>query len=358
MKHPHSTHSFQTKLKVFRKLVLIIFCLLACGAGLVLFGRMDDIVYARGVIEGLREYEIKSTVQSRISALHFHPGDNVRKGDLLLEIDDRELKEKHLQLTRLIMELEAELKLKEAQLALTRHDPLPKEYRHTSIKVQEAREKEVKSRRELQTFRELRAKDAIAEMELQRKEIEYIQHQAELKRQEDDFQKLRTGMAEKIIAAAEAEINWLKSRLEGRKKELTMLETRLSEYQFRAPEHGTLAYIPTKIGEYVAPGDVLAILAADGPRKFKAYVNEKDIYKVREGNKVRVASSQYNYFEYGYFEGEVYAIDELPQQQGTHNCYTVRIRMDRKANTLRLGSTGEAEIIVGRDFIFRVLSGL
>ncbi len=358
MKHAQSSNSFQAKLKVFRKLALIIFCLIACGVGMTLFGKMDDIVYGRGVVEGLREYEIKSTVQSRISALHFRPGDNVRKGDLLLEIDDRELKQKHLQLSHKIMELEAELKLKEAQLALTRHDPLPKEYRHTSIQVQEAREKEVKSRRELQTFRDLRAKDAIAEMELQRKEIEYIQHQAELKRHEEDFQKLRTGMAAKIIAAAEAEINWLKSRLEGRKKELIMLESQLSEYQFRAPEHGTLAYIPTKIGEYVAPGDTLAILAADGPRKFKAYVNEKDIYKVREGNKVRMASSQYNYFEYGYFEGTVYAIEELPQQQGTHNCYAVRIRMDKKANTLRLGSTGEAEIVVGRDFIFRVLSGI
>ncbi|MBO5688329.1 MAG: HlyD family efflux transporter periplasmic adaptor subunit [Lentisphaeria bacterium] len=358
MKHAPSSNSFQTKLKVFRKLMFIIFCLLACGAGMVLLGRMDDIVYGRGVIEGLREYEIKSTVQSRISALHFRPGDNVRKGELLLEIDDRELKQKHLQLSHTVMELEAELKLKEAQLALTRHDPLPKEYRHTSIQVQEAREKEVKSRRELQTFRDLRAKDAIAEMELQRKEIEYIQHQAELKRQEEDFQKLRSGMADKIIAAAEAEIAWLKSRLNGRKKELAMLETQLSEYQFRAPEHGTLAYIPTKIGEYVAPGDTLAILAAEGPRKFKAYVNEKDIYKVREGNKVRIASSQYNYFEYGYFYGTVYAIEELPQQQGTNNCYAVRIRMDEKANMLRLGSTGEAEIIVGRDFIFRVLSGI
>ena len=358
MKNHHSVHSFQTKLKVFRKLVLIIFCLLALGTGLVLLGKMDDIVCGRGVIEGLREYEIKSTVQSRITALHFRPGDNGRKGDLLLEIDDRELKQKHLQLAHSIVELEAELKLKEAQLALTRHDPLPKEYRHTSILVQEAREKEVKSRRELMTFRELRAKDAIAEMELQRKEIEYIQHQAELKRQEEDLQKLRSGMAAKIIAAAEAEIAWLNSRLDGRKKELAMMEKQLSEYRFRAPENGTLAYIPTKIGEYVAPGDILAILAADGPRKFKAYVNEKDIYKVREGNKVRMASSQYNYFEYGYFEGVVYAIDELPQQQGTHNCYTVRIRMDKKANTLRLGSTGEAEIIVGRDYIFRVLSGL
>ena len=99
MKHAPSSNSFQTKLKVFRKLMFIIFCLLACGAGMVLLGRMDDIVYGRGVIEGLREYEIKSTVQSRISALHFRPGDNVRKGDLLLEIDDRELKQKHLQLS-------------------------------------------------------------------------------------------------------------------------------------------------------------------------------------------------------------------------------------------------------------------
>lgn len=358
MNRQQSANSFQKKLKIFRKLALIIFALLALGTAMVLLGRMDDVVYGRGVVAGTREYEIKSTVQSRITALHFQPGANVRKGDLLLEIDDRELKQKHLQLSHTVMELEAELKMKEAKLALTRHDPLPKEYRHTSIQVEEAREKEVKSHRELLTFRELRAKDAIAEMELQRKEIEYIQHQAELKRQENDFRKLRTGMAEKIIAAAEAEIVWLKSRLEGRKKELAMMEQQLSEYQFRAPENGTIAYIPTKIGEYVAPGDLLVILAADGPRKFKAYVNEKDIYKVREGNKVRMASSQYNYFEYGYFEGTVYAIDELPQQQGTHNCYTVRIKMDKKANSLRLGSTGEAEIIVGRDFIFRVLSGL
>ena len=103
MKNHHSVHSFQTKLKVFRKLVLIIFCLLALGTGLVLLGKMDDIVYGRGVIEGLREYEIKSTVQSRITALHFRPGDNVRKGDLLLEIDDRELKQKHLQLAHSIV---------------------------------------------------------------------------------------------------------------------------------------------------------------------------------------------------------------------------------------------------------------
>ena len=36
MKHAPSSNSFQTKLKVFRKLMFIIFCLLACGAGMVL----------------------------------------------------------------------------------------------------------------------------------------------------------------------------------------------------------------------------------------------------------------------------------------------------------------------------------
>jgi len=353
-----SVNSFRNKLKVFRKLGCIIALLILAGLLLVLLGRMDDVVYGRGVIEGLREYEIKSTVQSRISALHFRPGDNVKKGDLLLEIDDRELKEKHLQLQHTVKELEAEVRMKEVKLELTRHDPLPKEYRHTSIKVEEAREREVKSRRELLTFRELRTRDAISEMELQRKEIEYIQHQAELKSQEEDYRKLQTGLAQKIVAAAEAEIEWLKSRLAGRQKELAMLETQLSEYRFRAPEDGTLAYIPTKIGEYVAPGDTIAVLAAAGPRKFKAYIDEKYIHKVREGNKVRVASSQYNYFEFGYFYGKVYAIDELPKQQGLRNCYTVRIRMDKNADHLRLGSTGEAEIIVGRDFIFRVLSGI
>jgi len=79
---------------------------------------------------------------------------------------------------------------------------------------------------------------------------------------------------------------------------------------------------------------------------------------VRENQKVRIASSQYNYFEYGYFTGKVFAIDELPLAVGSRNCYAVRILLDENKLPLRLGSTGDAEIIVGRDYIFRVLSGL
>ena len=83
---------------------------------------------------------------------------------------------------------------------------------------------------------------------------------------------------------------------------------------------------------------------------------EKDIYKIQEGQHIRVKSSQYNYFEHGYFTGKIYAIDELPRLIGNTPYYTVRINLDdRPDKPLRLGSTGGVEILTGRNFIFKII---
>lgn len=350
--------NFREKVRLFRRLIIIMVLLLFGGFGAILLGRMDDTVIGRGVVEGLREYEMKSAVQSRIVTLEKHNGDTVKKGELLLTLDDRELTEARLKLANQIRELEAEIETRNYALEITRRDPLPKEYRHTEIATVESREREIKSRHELEVFRKLREREAISEMELQKKELEYLKVQAELKKNEEDLRKLRDGLATQIIAHAENELELLRRRLAGRKSELQLLADREKEYRFIAPEDGTISYIPTKVGIYVAPGDTLAILAAAGPKKFTAYIDEKQIHKVREGQRARIASSQYNYFEYGYFHGKVYAIDELPVLRGNRNCYGVRILLEDGVKPLRLGSTGEAEIITGRDYIFKVLSGM
>ena len=351
-------NSFHRQLKVFRRLVLVLFGLILLGAGMLLLGKMEDTVEGRGAVYGLREYELKSSVTSRITAIHHRTGDVVKKGTVLLELDDRDLQEELQKLRNTIRELEAEIEVDTWKLAVLRHDPLPKEYRHTAIELEEYRERVLKSGHEVEVFRGLRDKGVVSPLEFEQKELEFVKNKAGLKKLEDDLVKLQSGLAQKIISEAETGLELLRRRLESRRSELVMLEKHVADYRFVAPEDGTVGMIPTKTGIYVEPGQELVVLAASGPKKFIAYIDEKYIYKVREKQRVRIASSQYNYFEYGYFYGKVYAIDELPQPVGTRNCYAVRILLEESRYPLRLGSTGEAEIITGRDYIFRVLTGL
>lgn len=351
-------NSFRHKLRTFRRLGLIAFILVVTGTVIVLLGRMEDSVSGFGVVSGLREYELKSQVGSKITAIHRKIGDRVNKGELLLELDDRNFQEELLRLGNAVSELEMEIEVKIWELEVLRHDPLPKEYRHTGIELEESRERMAKSLYEREVYKQLMEKKVVSTFEYQKRELEYIKNEAIFKKLEEDYAKLKSGLAEKILSKVQTGIELLKRRLASRKSELEMLRKHAGDYQFTAPENGVISFIPNRLGLYVEPGESLVTLAAEGPLKFTVYVDEKDIWKVREELPARIASSQYNYFEHGYFRGTVYAIDELPVARGARNCYAVRILLEPGTRQLRLGSTGEAEIIIGRDYIFRVLSGI
>ncbi|WP_176011964.1 HlyD family secretion protein [Victivallis sp. Marseille-Q1083] len=349
--------NFRTQLRTFRILIVVLLLLILSGFALVVFCTMEETVEGRGVVEGMREYELKSSVQSRIKRIHKKNGDPVKAGELLLELEDRDLQGEIEMLRNAISELEVEIVVKTWSLAVLKHDPLPPEYRYTTITLEECRERVEKSKFELETFRGLYEKGVISLMELQKKEMEHLKNTSELQKLETDYAKLQDGLAEKIIAQAENELELLKLRLKGRQSELKIKEAAENEYRFLAPEDGTISYIPTKLGSYVEPGETLISMAAAGPKKFIAFIDEQQIHKVRENQAVRISSSQYNYFDYGYFKGKVYLIEELPETRGDRTYYRVRILIEDEPYPLRLGSTGEAEIITGRNRIIRFLTG-
>ena len=349
-------NSFQSKIKIFRILVYVIIFLLLLGAGIVLMGKMEDIVEGRGSVAGRREYYMKAKVRSSIRQVFFRNGDFVKKGQVMLTLDDRDYQEHCLKLKNAISELEAEVRSADAALAALRIDPLPKEYRHSKITLDEFKKREIREKESLTAFRNLQKSGAVPLVEINKREIDFIHNQSELKRAEQDVKLIEKGLAQKIIFQKEAELKLLQIRLENLKKEYEFYLRHSSDYAFTAPEDGYISYIPTKIGIYVEHGDDIITFAAQGDKKFIASIHEKDIYKIQEGQTVRVKSSQYNYFEHGYFYGKIYAIDEIPRQIGNISYYTVRINLhDRTDKILRLGSTGGVEILTGRDFIFKIL---
>ena len=349
-------NSFHKKAKLFRVLILIIFLLIISGLSMILLCKMEDIIEGRGVVAGKREYYMKSRVRSTISGIFFKSGDFVRKGQLMLTLDDRDYQEHCLKLRSSISELEAEIKAAESALKASRLDPLPKEYRHAEISFKEYSNRIVREKESLDAYRNLQKSGAVPLVEINKEEIEFIHNQGELERIRRDVQLIKNGLPQAIISQKEAELSLLKTRLANFKKELDFYLQHSADYSFTAPEDGYVSNIPTKIGIYVDAGDDIITFAARGDKKFLAQIHEKDIYKIQEGQHIRVKSSQYNYFEHGYFTGKIYAIDELPRLIGNTPYYTVRINLDDKPDKpLRLGSTGGVEILTGRDFIFKII---
>ncbi|MDD5697291.1 MAG: HlyD family efflux transporter periplasmic adaptor subunit [Victivallaceae bacterium] len=352
-----SKYNFRKTLRLFRHLIVVLFILLLIIIGIVVFGYMENTVTGRGTFEGFREYQLKAAVFSKIKAVTKSEGDLVKQGDVLLYLDDRDLQEKIGLLKNEIDELKSEIEVAEAELAIKRHDPLPKEYRHTGIDLQSAELRCQKSAIEEEIFQKLYDRKAVSLMTLQQKQLKHLTNMTELKNLRKDYAILTNGLAKKIIAKAARELTLLKTRRRGKEIELKLLTKHVNDYVFTAPEDGIIRYIPPKPGAYVSPGDTLVRVATADKKKFTVYIDEKQIFRIQEGQTARIASSQYNYLEYGYFEGQVIQIGGMPEVRAGRNYYPVRILLTKEPYNLRLGSTGEAYIVTGKTRIILGLSG-
>jgi multidrug resistance efflux pump len=343
-----SKYNFRKTLKLFRYMIIGLFIFMLTVIAIMFFGRMENTVRGRGTCEGFQEYQLKSTVASRIKQVLKKEGGKVKKGDVLLLLDDRDLREEIALLKNKIAELESEIDIAEAELAIKQHDPLPKEYRHTKIELDTARIRCKKSALEQEIFKKLYNRKVISLLTYQQKQLKHLANISELQTRSKDYKTLQNGLAKKIVAKAAGELELLKTRLKSKKVQLKLLANHLSDYIFTAPEAGIIRYIPPKPGAYVTSGETLVRVAVDQKKKFTVYVDEKQIFRVEEGQEVRISSSQYNYLEYGYFEGKVMHIGGMPEIRAGQNYYPVQILLTEEPQPLRLGSTGEANIATGK----------
>ena len=189
-------------------------------------------------------------------------------------------------------------------------------------------------------------------------ELDHLNSNMALKRLQEDWKKLQSGMAKDILVKAEKELELLKKRIEGKKKEIAVATKQLEDFKIVAPDHGVLTDIPPRPGGFYERGEVVVKFSANQNKKVIALIDEKQIFKVAPGQNVRIYCQQYNYLDYGYFTGRVTDIYQLPVKQNGVNYYPVRIVLADEMYPLRFGAGCEVTIITGRDRIIFVILGL
>ena len=348
----------RNRFRVFRRIVIAILCLFLTIVMVMCFGSMDDVVEGNGTVVGIREYDLKTLVSAKTVRIFHHEGEEVKRGDLLVEFDSRDQRDKIAMLKHELEELLHEQEVKEQSLKILRKDPLPDYFRHTKLQLEEAKERFARNEHELKVYTDLFNRKAITRREFLRVELDHLNSNMALKRLNEDWKKLQSGMAKDIVIKAEKELNLLKKRISGKRKEIELAAKQLEDFKLVAPDAGVLTDIPPRPGGFYERGEVVVKFSANQNKKVIALIDEKQIFKVAPGQTVRIYCQQYNYLDYGYFSGRVTDIYQLPVKENGVNYYPVRIVLSNEQYPLRFGAGCEVSIVTGRDRIMFVILGL
>ena len=111
--HQQNRIRMREQLKVFQRIILTIVILALVMLGVMIFGSMDDEVSGDGVVEGIREYKLKTLVSAKVTRVLRHEGEEVMPGEALLEFDARNQQDEIIRLKNAVRELELTISVKE-----------------------------------------------------------------------------------------------------------------------------------------------------------------------------------------------------------------------------------------------------
>lgn len=350
-KSPNKPSGLRAKIKIFILLsILGAVAILSLGFSLFFF-EIEDTIYADGIIVPEKTFEIVGHIDAHIIKFNNRIGDDVKEGDVIAELDSRTYEADAISLESSIHELEAELEVKKAELAILEKEPLPKDLWYSKTNLMECYDKVRLARERMERSKKLQLVSAISKVEYEKIELEAIQREAELSRAEENEHRVASGLGAKYIEKAKRDIALVAAKIKGKKAELEFLQRRISECKIIAPATGRIVELACKDTWYVARGKVAAVIAAGTRIRAIAKIDARVVRKVKPQQTVRVTSDVYNKYQYGNFSGVVKWIGDVPLPTTPTDAvtrYPAEIELDPEGYVLKYGSGVELAIITGK----------
>lgn len=279
--------------------------------------RRDELVEtvsAPGELEPHTKVEISAQVSARIEQLPYEEGDEVSQGDLIVKLDDRDLR----------AALEGANARRDGELA--------------RLEAEKARLAGLTSAHEFAT-RELERKQSLhASGDIADKDLDLA-----LERTEDMLSQ---------IAVARHTIATIESSLAGAEADISRTEEGLAKTVILAPMDGVITALNAEVGEVVMigtmnnPGTVIMTIADLDRMQVNAQVSESDIAVVDEGQPCRVHLIAYRD---QVFSGTVthISLQRRVAQDGS-GFFETEVEIDLQGRRLRSGLTSNVDIEIGR----------
>ncbi len=234
---------------------------------------LTQTVVASGRVITPQRIIIASETIGRVNLIPVLEGQTVKRGQLLIQLNDQDERASLAQAT-------ATVKQAEAKLRQLREVALPA----ASQNLKQAQTNVEQARKQYERTRDLKARGFISQAQLDEAKRNYdvISSQVSAARLQVETNR-PAGSDLALAAAAVAQAN----------ASLHLAQVKLNENAILAPADGTLISRSVESGDVVQPGKELMVLAANGETQILVQLDEKNLAKIALGQKVLGSADAY-----------------------------------------------------------------
>ena len=286
-------------------------------------GELVQTVVASGRITTPQRVSVGALVTERVARIPVAEGIDVRRGDVLMVLDDADERAAMAQAQAAIAQAEAKVRqLREVGLPGAQQT------------LAQAQANQVQAEQQFVRAKDLKAKGFLSQAALDdaKRNLDVAQSQLESSRLQVDSNR-PTG-SDFVLA---------QTALQQARATLDAARARLDQTVIRAPVDGTLIARSVEPGDVVQPGKELMVLAPAGETQIVVSVDEKNLAQLRLGQKALASADA---FPQGRFQAELFYIN--PGIDALRGAVEVKLRVPQPPDYLRQDMTVSVDIEVGR----------
>jgi HlyD family secretion protein len=234
-------------------------------------GPIRSLVSTNGKVEPVQNFEAHAPISTTVKRVFVKEGDHVRKGQLLVELDDADIRAKAAQ-------AQAQVKTAQASLSATKNSGTQEEVITLRTQLAKAQSARDMAQRNLDALRRLQQQGAASAGEVQHAEDILQSAQADLNLLQ---QKQKERYSAPEMASTEAQASQAQAAYES-------AEDALQKSNVHAPFDGIVYSLPVKAGTFVPGGEMLLQEADLTHVLVRAFVDEPDVGRLQVGQRVEI----------------------------------------------------------------------
>lgn len=234
-------------------------------------GPIRSMISTNGKVEPIQNFEAHAPIATTVKRLLVREGDHVHKGQLLLELDDSDIRSQ-------AAKAQAQVKAAHASQSAQKSGGTQEEVLTTRSQLAKARSDLDLAKRNLDALRRLQQQGASSAGEVQQAEDKVKSVQADVDLLE---QKLKDRYSSPEVASTEAQVAEAQAAYDD-------AEDSLRKSTVRAPFDGIVYSLPVKSDAFVQAGELLLQEADLSKIRARAFVDEPDIGRLRTGQRVEI----------------------------------------------------------------------
>jgi HlyD family secretion protein len=265
----------------------------------VMCTNIRGVISTNGKVEPVENFEAHAPVATTVKRLLVREGDRVKRGQLLLELDDADARSQAAR-------AQALLKGAQADVNAVERGGTQEEVLTLDAQLVKARAERDTAQRNLEALRSLQQKGAASVGEVKDAENSLRRAQADLKLLEE---KRKDRYSKPEVAKVEAQKGEAQAAYDA-------AEDILRKSNVRAPFDGTVYSLPVKQGAFVQTGDLLLQEADLSKVLVRAFVDEPDLGRLAAGQRVEVT---WDAVPGRVWQGTINSVPSTVKLRGTRN---------------------------------------